>query len=287
MIDNLSGIVGRIKTSTGTLASNSQELSATAVSVEKGSYEQTLQIEQSATAMTEMSQVTLEVAKNASDTSDAAQHMKSLALQGRETMHVTVTELRRFADTVKESAEKVESLGHKSEEINHVVVMIKEIADQTNLLALNAAIEAARAGDMGRGFAVVADNVKQLAGRTAVATEDIGHNVKNMQAEVTASVAYMQAERESVNVVLEHVGSTLTSIDSIVEDVEKVADMVQRIAVATEQQSTTSEEVSRMVETIAGVTRQLNVSVGEIKRISGDLAGLATDLNSTAGWFTV
>jgi len=287
MIDNLSDIVGKIKHSTGTLVKSSHDLSTTAGSVEQGSQAQTLQIEQSATAMTQMSQVTLEVAKNAAETSEAAQHMKLLALQGKEAMHVTVGELERFAVTVKDSAQKVESLGHKSEEINQVVILIKEIAEQTNLLALNAAIEAARAGEMGRGFAVVADNVKQLAERTAGATEEIGHTVRAMQSEVVASVAYMKEERESVGKVLEHVNSTLASIDTIVGDVEKVAEMVQRIAVATEEQSTTSDEVSRMVETIAGVTRELNSSVGEIKRIAGDLAGVASELDGMAGWFKV
>jgi methyl-accepting chemotaxis protein len=287
MIDNLAGIVGKLKRSTELLSSNSEQLSATADRVGEGSNEQTIQIEQSATAMTEMSQVTLDVARNASNTAEAAQRMKELAVSGQQTMHVTVNELQKFADTVKESAQKVESLGRKSEEINKVVTLIKEVADQTSLLALNAAIEAARAGESGRGFAVVAENVKDLAGRTAVATDEISRTVHAMQSEVGDSVRFMQEERASVGTVVTHVQSTLHSIDEIVTCVEQVADMVQRIAVATEEQSTTSDEVSRMVETIAGVTRQLNASVGEIKRIASELAGVAGELNASADWFKV
>ncbi|MCL4492362.1 MAG: methyl-accepting chemotaxis protein, partial [Nitrospirae bacterium] len=106
-------------------------------------------------------------------------------------MDITVNELVKFADTVKESAVKVESLGHKSEEINDIIILIKDIADQTNLLALNAAIEAARAGEQGRGFAVVADSVRQLAERTANATDDIAKTVRTMQTEVGESVEFM------------------------------------------------------------------------------------------------
>ncbi len=73
MVTNLKEIVGKIRTATGSLASSSEELSATATSLEKGSHEQHAQIEQSATAMTEMSQTTLDVAKNASQTAEAAQ----------------------------------------------------------------------------------------------------------------------------------------------------------------------------------------------------------------------
>ncbi|MEW6740033.1 MAG: methyl-accepting chemotaxis protein [Nitrospirota bacterium] len=287
MIENLREIVGKMKTSTGTLASSSEELSATATSLEKGSHEQHGQIEQSATAMTEMSQTTLDVAKNASHTAEAAQKMKKTAMQGKDAMHITMQELQKFADTVKESAAKVESLGEKSGEINEIITLIKEIADQTNLLALNAAIEAARAGEQGRGFAVVADNVRQLAERTTVATEDIANTVKAMQTEVSESVSFMKEERESVGRVLEHVNSTLKSIDEIVSYVEGVADMVQRIAVATEEQSSASEEVSHNMENIAVITRELSNSIVEIKRAAGDLSKLATELNSMAGWFKV
>lgn len=287
MVSNLKDIVGKIRTSTGSLASSSEELSATATTIEKGSHEQGMQIEQSATAMTEMSQTTLDVAKNASHTADTAQKMKKIALQGKDAMHITMQELQKFADTVRKSAEKVESLGQKSEEINNVITLIKDIADQTNLLALNAAIEAARAGEQGRGFAVVADNVRQLAERTTVATGDIGNTVKTMQTEVSESVNFMKEERESVGKVLEHVNSTLKSIDEIVSYVEGVADMVQRIAVATEEQSSASEEVSHNMENIAVITRELGNSLVEIKRAAGDLSKLATELNSMAGWFRV
>ena len=287
MVGNLRGIVGKIRSATESLASSSEELSATAVALEKGSDEQTGQIEQSATAMTEMSQTTLDVAKNASDTSSAAQKMKQTALQGKDAMDVTVNELVKFGDTVKESAAKVESLGHKSEEISSIIALIKDIADQTNLLALNAAIEAARAGEQGRGFAVVADSVRQLAERTAHATDDIGRTVKAMQSEVNDSVAFMKEERKSIDKVITRVKETLVSIDGIVSYVEQVADMVQRIAAATEEQSSASEEVSHNMENIAAVTRQLGNSIGEIKRTSEELSRFANELNTMAGWFKV
>lgn len=287
MIENLSGIVGKIKTSTGTLATSSEELSTTATTLDKGSNEQTSRIEQSATAITEMSQTTLDVAKNASHTADIAQKMKNIALQGKDAMRATMEELQKFADTVRESALRVESLGQKSEEINGIITLIKGIADQTNLLALNAAIEAARAGEQGRGFAVVADNVRQLAERTAVATGDIGNTVSVMQTEVSDSVNFMQKEKESVGKVLDQVNSTLRSIDEIVSHVEQVADMVQRIAVATEEQSSASEEVSQNMDNIAVTTRELSNSIIEIKSASENLSKLAAELNSMAGWFKV
>lgn len=285
MVSNLKEIVGKITVSTSQLASSSEELSATATIIDNGSREQTSQVEQSATAMTEMSQTTLDVAKNASATSESALKMKGLAEHGKQAMEVTVQELVKFSGTFTQAADKIEELSKQSQEISNVVSLIKEIAEQTNLLALNAAIEAAHAGDQGRGFAVVADNVRQLAERTAGATDDIGRTIQKMQTDVDDTVTFVKHEKEAVESVVRQVKGTMGEIDQIAGNVEQVTDMIQRIAVATDEQSSTSDMVSQSMESVANVTRQLSASIEEIKRSAGDLSKLATELNTMSGWF--
>ncbi len=234
-----------------------------------------------------MSQTTSDMARNTSDTAQAAEEMKRIALQGKAAIDTTAGELKRFAGMVMESTGKIENLGHKSEEISGIVTLIKEIADQTNLLALNAAIEAARVGEMGRGFAVVADNVRHLAERTTNAAGEISQRVGAIQTEVMQTVHFMKDNNESVKNIIERVDGALKSIDEIAAYVGQVTEMVQRIAVATEEQSSTAEGVTRNMEGIALVTRQLNNAVGEIKLASEGLSGLAGELNSMVGWFKV
>jgi methyl-accepting chemotaxis protein len=287
MVRNLRDIVDKIRLSTGSLASSSEELSATAVALEKGSREQVLQIEQSATAMTQMSQTTIDMARNALDTAKAAQDMRSIAEGGRDTMETTAKELTKFRDSVQESAGRIEALGQKSGEIHSIVTLIKDIADQTNLLALNAAIEAARAGEQGRGFAVVADNVRQLAERSSHAAGEIGKTVQSIQEDVQSSVHLMQDERRSINKVMGHVDSNMKAIDHIVSYVGQVSDMVQRIAAAIEEQTTASQEVSGAMENTSLITRDLNNAVGEIKRSADELAVLAAELDEKAAWFKI
>lgn len=287
MVANLHRIVASISDSTHRLASSSQQLSVTAVTLEQGAQEQSGQVERSAAAISEMSQTNIDVARNSAETSDTAAVMKKTAEDGHKTMFETVSELDKFAVSVQETASRVESLGQRSDEINHIVDLIKDVADQTNLLALNAAIEAARAGDQGRGFAVVADSVRQLAQRTTEATEEIGQTVRSMQSDVQVSVELMQYERNSVQHLVEMVRTTMGEIDQISGYVEKVASMVAQIAVATEQQSAVSADVSDSMEGLAGITKQLVHSLNDIKSESGDLSRLADELNRMAEWFKV
>lgn len=287
MVGNLRGIAGKIKNACGNLADNSQKLSETASVLEAGARQQTLQAEQSSVAMMEMSQTTMDVAKNVANTAETAMKMKQIAQSGKDAMSSTMGELTKFTDKVKESAQKVESLGQKSEEINNIIFLIKDIADQTNLLALNAAIEAARAGEHGMGFAVVAQNVRDLANKTTVATDDIAKTIKGMQSEVAGSVTFMKEENKSLELVLKHVTTSIKSIEEITCYVEQVSDMVQRIAVATEEQTSTSEGISHNIDNATSMMRQLNDSVAEIKRASESLLVLAGDLNTMGSWFKV
>ena len=285
MVLNLRDMAGKITDSTTTIASSSEELSSTASELERNSQTQTSQIEQSVTAMTEMVQTIQDVSQNASNTSDAAGKMKQIATDGQKALDNTSKELVSFAEIVRQSAEKIEALGVKSEAINNIVDMIKDIADQTNLLALNASIEAARAGEMGRGFAVVADSVRQLAHRTIESSTEISRTVKEMQTEVEGSVAFMQSERKAIDKIVAHVDATQRSMGEIVACVEQVFDMIQTIATSTEEQSATAEDVNRNMVSINDITRQLSASVGDIKGTSQSFARLAAELNQMVSWF--
>ena len=235
-----------------------------------------------------MSQTTEDVAKNAAGAAIAAQKMKDMAVVGKKTMDNSMTELKTFASVVNESAEKFEGLGKRSQEINTIISLIKEIADQTNLLALNAAIEAARAGEHGRGFAVVADSVRNLAEKTTSATGDIAAKVGGMEHDITGfGQCYASGKGVPVSRSSKISTSTAATLEGIVAAVTEVTDMVQLIAAATEEQSSVSRDVSENMESIAVITRQLSGSTGEIKRAAGDLASLASELKATTGWFRI
>ncbi|WP_136515404.1 methyl-accepting chemotaxis protein [Geomonas edaphica] len=287
MLGSLRNVVGKIGEATSTLAASSEQMAATAGVLEDGAARQAQRVEGSATAISEMTSTTMDMARNTADTANAADTMMEIAKEGKEAMQLTAEELRHFVGSFGETAIMVEQLSDQSAQISEIGVLIRDIADQTNLLALNAAIEAARAGEQGRGFAVVADSVRQLAERTAVATADINHTVKAMQESVNRSVTKMGDERKCVDTIVERVQGTGEAIDRIATYVEQVNEMVRRIAVATEEQSASSSEVSHNVDEIAGLTRELRTACSGIRESSAGLSHLAGDLKGMVEWFRV
>lgn len=124
---------------------------------------------------------------------------KSRAIEAAHTAHDNEAAIQQIADNLglmsirtQETAVSVDTLSRGAEQIGGIIKLIREIADQTNLLALNAAIEAARAGEQGRGFAVVADEVRKLAERTSVATNEISSLVGNIQNETAQARRLME-----------------------------------------------------------------------------------------------
>ena len=192
-----------------------------------------------------------------------------------------------MADIVEKSSVVVQSLGDKSKQIGEIVAVINDISDQTNLLALNAAIEAARAGEQGRGFAVVADEVRKLAERTGKATSEISGMIKSVQSEVDSAVDAMHQTSEQVRVGLEYSAQASDRLNAIVQSVSGLQDMVQQIAGATEEMSSTSETISGDVAEIAGSSGEISRGTHQIAQSSAEIARLAGDLKTMVDRFKV
>jgi methyl-accepting chemotaxis protein len=285
MTNGLRKVAGEINTATSSVASSSEELSATSDDMHKRAEELSSQIAQVATSMTEVSQTIMDMAKNATQAADASKKASETATQGKTIVDTTAEDMARIAKTVQAAAGTIEELGKSSAQIGEIVAVINGIADQTNLLALNAAIEAARAGEQGRGFAVVADEVRKLAERTAQATMDITNRIHSIQQAAAESVDAMKKGSDEVDKGVDLARQASASMDTIVEASTSAMDMVQRIAAATEEQSAATEEVTQTMETISGFARESSSSTEQIKDSAEALARLATELQQTASWF--
>ncbi|HKN18926.1 MAG TPA: methyl-accepting chemotaxis protein [Dissulfurispiraceae bacterium] len=249
--------------------------------------EQLAQIDRIASATAEMTQTILDVAKNASYASEMARGATDIADKGKDTVKKAVDAIMGISDSVRESSNTIGELGRSSQEIGEIVAVINDIADQTNLLALNAAIEAARAGEQGRGFAVVADEVRKLAERSSKATGEIAEKIKAIQMKSEASVESMVKSTKNAEGGVTLAGEAASALDEIVVATQKAMDMIQRIAAATEEQSSTSEEISQNMDNITENLNSTVAMINDAKVIMDRLHSQADDLDRSISWFKV
>ncbi len=197
---------------------------------------------------------TAEMSEQSADASrQASEHVRSAATASDE-LSQSITEISRrvqdsngvAADAVKQANatdERMAELSAAGARIGDVVKLITSIAEQTNLLALNATIEAARAGEAGRGFAVVAQEVKNLAGQTAKATDEISSHIVNMQ----------RATGESVE-----------AIKAIGQTIERISEITASISAAVEEQGAATQNIAHGVQAAAGGTLQVAENIERV-----------------------
>ena len=287
MVKGLQRLIGEVKAAASNMAAASQQLKASSEIMSKGAGEQAGRASQVATASVEMSQTVLDIAKNASSIEASATSTAKLAKDGEGAVERSVEKIRAIAKTLSESAQLIKLLGDRSNQIGAIINVINEIADQTNLLALNAAIEAARAGDAGRGFAVVADEVRKLAERTGNSTSEIGGMINAIQAEVRRAVLSMDNITKEVNVGVDLSNETGGVLRNIVQAVDQLHLMVQQIASATEEMTSTSDEMNKDIEGIASVSKETSGSSEHVSQASQELAKLSLELEKVVSGFTV
>lgn len=171
-----------------------------------------------------------DVSKAAQTAFEISQQTDVSAQRGALVVNDTMHTMRKIAIDMQAASGGVEALGKQSLLISSIIQTISSIAQQTNLLALNAAIEAARAGEQGRGFAVVADEVRQLAGRTSTATEEIATVVLQNQKLVDETVAEMANSKFQAEQGLELATQAGQVIVEIQDGAKRVVDAVGRFA---------------------------------------------------------
>lgn len=239
-----------------------------------------------AASVEEMSVSIAQVADNANQAAHISEEAKAVTENGRNVVGRAMAELDVVAGDIKESASLIESLGERSKQISSVVAVIREIADQTNLLALNAAIEAARAGEQGRGFAVVADEVRKLAERTALSTQEISTTVQAILEETGRAVQRMQVVSSNMSESVGLARAAGESLANIDERASLTVETVHSIADSTREQSSASQEIARLVEHIAQAAQGSNSRAQSNSERAQNLQRLSAELQAQLSRFS-
>ncbi|MHC8396951.1 methyl-accepting chemotaxis protein [Pseudomonas sp. LB3P93] len=287
MQQNLRETLQGISGSAAQLATAADELNAVTLDSTQNLQQQNNEIEQAATAVTEMTTAVEEVARNAVSTSDATRQSSESAHVGQARVSETVTAIGALASDVQITGGLVQSLANQSQDIGKVLDVIRAIAEQTNLLALNAAIEAARAGESGRGFAVVADEVRALAYRTQQSTQEIEQMVQGMRSGSTQALDSMQASSTRAASTLALAERAGEALQTITESVHQIHERNLVIASAAEEQAQVAREVDRNLVNIRDLSVRSAAGADQTSASSQELSQLANSLRTMVQRFQV
>jgi methyl-accepting chemotaxis protein len=287
MVEQLRQVMHRVNQSSLSIATAAGQLSGNAQQMAGSSQIIVGQADGAATASEEMAATSLDIARNCHMAAENSSEASRTAREGAAIVQNTVEGMGRIAAKVRQSAQAVEQLGVRSDQIGTIVATIEDIADQTNLLALNAAIEAARAGEQGRGFAVVADEVRALADRTTKATKEIGQMIKSIQSETRQAVLVMEDGVREVQVGTNEASKSGGALEEIQQRISEVTLQINQIATAAEEQTATTREISDNLQQISGTVQSGARNSQEISQASSSLTGLSEELQGLVQRFRI
>jgi len=278
--------------------------------VAQGAQEQAVAITKASSATSELTGAIEQVAKNANAVVNDSVQAAESAKKGTVIVKNTMDGMQSIQKVVGVSAQKVQEMGSRSDQIGEIVTTIEDIASQTNLLALNAAIEAARAGEAGKGFAVVADEVRKLAERSSLATREIADLIHGIQQSVNEAVAAMKQGAQEVDTGVSLAGQAgdalkeilhttelvrsqaeqavkatqimAESASDLVASVDSVSAVVEENTAATEQMAASSSEVTQAIENIAAVSEENSAAVEQVSASTEEMAAQIQEVAKSA-----
>jgi methyl-accepting chemotaxis protein len=287
MLENVGALIKNVQESAKVVAKSAMEIQASSEQLASGANTQNAEIVNTSSAVQEMAANTESVSSNAVAANEAANRAKRAAEEGAKAVLDVITGMDLIRENVQAGAKKIKRLGERSMEISTIVNAINQISAQTNMLALNAAIEAARAGEHGRGFTVVAEEVRKLAERAAVATQEIEKLVTSIQAETNESVTSMEQQTSQVEEGSKIVSAAGASLERIREASGQSADLINEISLAAKQQVRGANGVVVAMQTVSQIAHQAQGGAGATKRATESLVSLANELLGRAAKFKV
>ena len=236
------------------LAQNSKTMAQSVSSLAIKASEQSASLEQTATAIEQITSITRNNAQN-------AQKMSKLG----NTVKVAVTNGQQLAT---KTATSMDDINQEVTSINEAITIIDQIAFQTNILSLNAAVEAATAGEAGKGFAVVAAEVRNLANRSADAAKDI----KNIVLKATQKA---------------HEGKDISDLmikgyDELNTHISQTIQIIQDVSISSNEQMQGIEQINSMVNLLEQATQDNAIQVNNVATISTQTEKMAQELVNKA-----
>ena len=271
------------------VSSSIMEMAAAICQIEENATILTTDTSIAATLVLEMDKAIKQIGSQANDTSRIAETVKSDAEQGCNSVDATIAGINEIKASSTITFDAIENLSKRVANIGKILSVIDEVAEQTNLLALNASIIAAQAGNRGKSFSVVAGEIKDLAKRTGNHTREISEIILGVREETERAVKAISLSEKRISegaalsrksgealrkivdgiqvasVQMVEINKTALSqaeaSAAVQQAMSRVAEMVEHIARATQEQSHGSELITAAVDRMRNLTREVMNSI--------------------------
>ncbi|WP_447096792.1 methyl-accepting chemotaxis protein [Pseudomonas sp. CF10PS3] len=279
-LQQITGLIDGVSRDSHGLGQLGQELAHASGTLEKGARHQLAEIAQMTDSMQRMEHAMGNITVHVEEAVAHADVASQQILRGQESVGRAQHEITQLATRLTDTHQTVQGLAVQAEQIGSVLDVISSIANQTNLLALNAAIEAARAGEQGRGFAVVADEVRNLAQRTAVSTQEIKTIIEGLQQGSREAVEAMQDSRQGVERCVEDSQVAVQMLKAVSNDITRIDALNGRIVSTTREQTSANLEIVGRLQSVQGIAQSTAQDVEMLARSSEQLPPIAVRLDA-------
>jgi len=300
-IEKLHQMITDISQGVETLSSSSTEMASIAEDMSKGS-EQTSEKANAVAAASE--EMTANMNSVAASMEQSSVNLNTVASASEE-MNSTINEIAQNAENAKEitlnavskaneSTKIMNGLSDAARSIGNVVETITDISAQVNLLSLNATIEAARAGEAGKGFAVVANEIKDLAGQTSEASNDIKARIEDIQNSSSTSLSSIEEISKVIGDVNDIVSTIATAVEEqssatseIAENISQASSGIEEVNSNVNQSSTVAAEITKDISGVNQSSSEIAERSDQVKLSAEDLSKLASRLDEMVGRFKI
>ncbi len=256
----VSGIVGKLLELNRKVNESAAQTNSASVQIADGATRQAAGLEETTSSLEEIASQTQSNAENAG---------VALELSGKASLAAN-----RGAEAIKQMNDAIHAIRESSEQTNHIISTINDIAFQTNLLALNAAVEAARAGESGKGFAVVAEEVRNLAMRSAQAVNNTSGIIEKAVSNANAGVSISKTVMDVFDEIVNSTGQANLLVEQIAQASKEQAVGVKQINIAmsemdtvTQNNATGAEESAASAESLKKQADDMNLVVEELAKL--------------------
>lgn len=251
-------IVSDVRSASQQIATGTDEMVSGNADLSNRTSQQAASLEETAASITQLTVAIGHNADNSRMANELALSASGVAVKG--------------GKVVGQVVETMNLINDSSKKVGEIISVIEAIAFQTNILALNAAVEAARAGEHGRGFAVVASEVRNLAQRSAAAAKEIKVMIGNSVDKVSSGTKLVKVAGETMQDIVSEVGRVAEMMAKIQsasaeqrDGIEHVNEAVHQMDDMTQQNAALVEQAAAIAESVHDQTRKLTEAVAKFK----------------------